>query len=378
MTLGPALIATKGYADPDVARPYRRARELCQQVDETSHLFLVLYGLWVFHLVRAELQTAYDLAEQLLSLANRQQAPALFLEAHLVLGLSLFYLGDLAPARRHLEQGIALYNPTQHRSRAFLYGQDHGVVGLSFAAWVLWLLGYPDQALQKSQEALSLARELSHPFSLAYALNLAALLRLHRREGQAAQAQAEALMALSVDQGFALYCAHGTILRGGALTAQEQGQAGITQMLQGLEALHTTGAALRRPYYLAVLAEGYAKVQQAREGLTLLTTALEVVHKSAERVHEAELYRLKGEILQQCASDTPQVEACFRHALHIAQRQQAKLLELRAAMSLSRLWQRQGKRQEAYDLLAPIYGWFIEGFDTADLQKARTLLQELT
>jgi predicted ATPase len=184
-------------------------------------------------------------------------------------------------------------------------------------------------------------------------------------------------MALSVDQGFALYCAHGTILRGGALTAQEQGQAGITQMLQGLEALHTTGAALRRPYYLAVLAEGYAKVQQAREGLTLLTTALEVVHKSAERVHEAELYRLKGEILQQCASDTPQVEACFRHALHIAQRQQAKLLELRAAMSLSRLWQRQGQRAAARELLAEVYGWFTEGFNSVDLQEAKAVLAEL-
>jgi predicted ATPase len=394
--LGPALIATKGYADPDVGHTYSRARELCQQVGETPHLFPVLVGLWMFHLVRGELQTACDEAEELLRLANRQQVPALFLAAHDALGLTLTYLGELAMARRHLEQGIALYNPTQHRSLAFLYGQDPGVVCLSFAAWVLWLLGYPDQALQRSQEALSLAQELSHPFSLAFALNFAALLRLYRREGQAAQAQAETLIALSVEQGFALYCAHGTILRGGALAVQGQGEAGRAQMLQGLEALQATGAVLRRLYYLAVLAEVYGRQQQAREGLTLLTAALEAVDKSAERIHEAELYRLKGELLLQQCQDSgftvpvaspqpltlnPQVEveaeACFLKALELARRQQARSWELRAAISLGRLWQRQARRAEASQLLASVYGWFTEGFDTADLQEAKGLLAEL-
>ena len=366
MALGPALIATKGYADPDVGHTYSRARELCQQVGETPHLFPVLFGLWLFHLVRGELQTARHEAEEFLRLVNRQQAPALFLEAHGILGITLIYLGECAMARRHLEQSLALYNPAQHRSLAFLYGQDHGVACLSYAAWVLWLLGYPDQALQRSQEALSLAQELSHPFSRAFALNFAALLRLYRREGQAAQAQAETLIALSVEQGFAMYCAHGTILRGGALAMQGQGEAGMAQMLQGLEALQATGAVLRRPYYLAVLAEVYGRLQQAREGLTLLTAALEVVHKSAERIHEAELYRLKGELLlQQCQGSgftvpvaspqpltlNPQVEveaeACFLKALEVARRQQARSWELRAAISLGRLWQRQARRAEA-------------------------------
>ena len=396
MALGPALVATKGYADPDVGHTYSRARELCQQVGETPHLFPVLFGLWMFHLVRGELQTARHEAEELLRLVNRQQAPALFMEAHEALGLTLTYLGEFAVAHRHLEQSLALYDPTQHRSLAFLHGQDHGVVCLSFAAWVLWLLGYPDQARQRSQEALSLAQELSHPFSRAFALNFAALLRLHRREGQAAQAQAETLIALSVEQGFALYCAHGTILRGGALAVQGQGEAGRAQMLQGLEALQATGAVLRRPYYLAVLAEVYGRQQQAREGLTLLTAALEVVDKSAERIHEAELYRLKGELLLQqwqgsgftvpVANPQPltlnlqvevEAEACFLKALEVARRQQAKSWELRAAISLSRLWWQQGKRQEACELLAPIYDWFTEGFDTADLQEAKALLEAL-
>src|SRR5215475_1935931 len=397
MALGPALIATKGYAAPDVGHNYSRARELCQQIGETPHLFPVLFGLWLFHLVRGELQTAYDEAEEFFRLVNRPQAPALFLEAHGIMGITLLYLGECAMARRSLEQSIALYNLAQHRSLAFLYGQDHGVACLSYAAWVLWLLGYPDQALQRSQEALSLAQKLAHPFSRALALNFAALLRLYRREGQAAQAQAETLIALSVEQGFVLYCAHGTILRGGALAVQGQGEAGMAQMLQGLEALQATGAALRRPYYLTVLAEVYGRLQQAREGLTLLTAALEVVHKRAERIHEAELYRLKGELLlQQCqgsgftvpvANPRPltlsppveaEAEACFLKALEVARHQQARSWELRAAISLARLWRQQGKRQEACALLAPIYTWFTEGFDTADLQEARTLLTALT
>ena len=397
MALGPALIATKGYADPDIGHTYSRAWELCQQVGETPHLFPVLFGLWLFHLVRGELQTARHEAEEFLRLVNRQQAPALFLEAHGILGITLIYLGECAMARRYLEQSLALYNLAQHRSLAFLYGQDHGVACLSYAAWVLWLLGYPDQALQRSQEALSLAQELSHPFSRAFALNFAALLRLYRREGQAAQAQAETLIALSVEQGFVLYCAHGTILRGGALVVQGQGEAGRAQMLQGLEALQATGAVLRRPYYLAVLAEVYGRQQQAKEGLTLLTTALEVVHKSAERIHEAELYRLKGELLlqqwqgsgftvpvanPQPLTLSPQVEveaeACFLKALEVARHQQAKSWELRAAISLGRLWQQQGKPGEARQLLTEVYTWFTEGFDTADLREARTLLTALT
>jgi predicted ATPase len=214
------------------------------------------------------------------------------------------------------------------------------------------------------------------------ALNFAALLHLHRREGQAAQAQAETLIALSVEQGFAMYCAHGTILRGGALAMQGQGEAGTAQMLQGLEALQATGAVLRRPYYLAVLAEAYGRRQQTRDGLTLLTTALEVVHKNVERIHEAELHRLKGELLLQPWQDAgfveEEAEACFLKALEVARHQQARSWELRAAISLSRLWRRQARRAEARQLLTTVYGWFTEGFDTADLQEAKGLLEELS
>jgi predicted ATPase/class 3 adenylate cyclase len=375
ITLGPVLMAVKGFASLDTERAYARARELCQQVGETSQLFPVLYGLWLFYMVRAELQTTRELAEQLFTLAQREQDSSLLLEAHRVLGTTMLWLGEMAPARAHLEQGMALYDPQQHRSHAFVYGQDPGVACRSFAAWPIWVLGYPDQALQSIHEALTLAQELTHPFSLVYALTMAAVLHQFRREAQAVQERAEALMTLSTEQGFPYWLAFGTILRGWALTAQGEGAEGIAQINQGLAAHRATGAELHRPHFLSLLAEAYGKVGQPEEGLTVLVEALEIVDNAGERNWEAELYRRKGELLlEQQGQKVGEAEACFRKALDIARRQQAKSLELRVAMSLSRLWQQQGKQEEAHQLLAEIYGWFTEGFDTADLQEAKALL----
>ena len=213
-TLGPALMATKGHAAPEVLHAYARARELCQQVGETPQLFQVLRGLWYFYLHRVELQTARELGEQLLTLAQRVGDPALLLEAHYALGNTLNYLGEFAAAQAHFAQGIALYDPQQHRSHAFRYGQDPGVVCRAYAGVTLWWLGYPDQALQQSHEALTLARELAHPFSLAYALFFAALLHQLRREWHLTHERAEAAIALAAEQGFALWVALGTISAG--------------------------------------------------------------------------------------------------------------------------------------------------------------------
>jgi len=298
--------------------------------------------------------------------------------AHNVLGDTLIWLGEFAVAREHLEQGIALYHPQQHRSHAFLYGYDSGVHCLSFGAWALWYLGYPDQALRRIHEALTLAQELSHPFSLAFALAFAAWLHQLRREGQAAQEWAAAAIALSTDQGFPFWVAWGTILRGSPLAEQGQRAEGIAQMRQGIAAWRATGAELQRPYYLALLAEAYGKAGQAEEGLSVLAEALTAVHKTGERQHEAELHRLKGELLLALSAEKhAEAETCLHQALDIARHQQAKSLELRAATSLSRLWQHQGKRQEARQLLAEVYGWFTEGFDTADLLEAKVLLEAL-
>ena len=349
-TLGPALMATRGYAAAEVEYTYARARELGRQVGETPQLFQALWGLWYFYLVRAEFQTARELGEQLLNLAQRVQAPALLLVAHRVLGQTLAFLGEFSTAHVHLEREMTLYDLEQHGAFASLYGQDQGVICRSWAALTLWSLGYPDQALRRSREALTLAQELVHPFSLAYAMCFAGMLCQLCRDIQAAQARATAAIALCTEQGFALYLARGTILRGWAMAEQGQGAAGLAQMRQGLVAYQATGAAVFRPYYLAFLAEACGKVGQAGKGLTLLGEALAAVHKTGERFYEAEIYRLKGELLLHAEGEVQNAELtaeeCFQQALTVARRQQARSWELRAATSLSRLWQHQGKRAE--------------------------------
>jgi predicted ATPase len=262
---------------------------------------------------------------------------------------------------------------------ALLYGgHDPGVCCLFVGGCVLWFLGYPDQALQSMHEALTLGQELAHPHSLANALYFAAQLHQLRREGQAAQERAELEIALAGEQGSALELARGTILRGWALAWQGQGAEGLAQMCQGLSAYRATGTEKERTYFLALLAEGYRGTGEVQEGLRVLAEALAAAHHSGEHYCEAELHRLKGELLLLQSTDQhAEAAACFHHALAVARHQQAKSLELRAALSLGRLWQQQGKRGEARALLAPIYGWFTEGFETADLQEAKALLEEL-
>jgi class 3 adenylate cyclase/predicted ATPase len=378
LTLAVSLMATQGYSAPEVERVYARARELCEQVGETLQLFPVLHGLWRYYLVRADFQTGRQLAEQFLSLAQGAHDPTLLVEPHRALGTTLFWMGEPTAARAHLAQAVALYNPQQRRTHTVLYGQDPAVASLSHAALALWYLGYPDQALQTIHEALTRAREPAHPFTLAYALCFAGELHQLRREVQAAQERAEAEIALCTEQGFALYLARTTILRGWALAKQGQWEEGIGQMRQGLIAYRGTGAEQIRPYCLGLLAEGYRDAGQTEEGLAVLAEALAVIHSTGERIYEAELDRLNGELRLRLATDNAaEAETCFRQALDAACHQEAKSLELRATMSLSRLWQQQGKRAAAYQLLAETYGWFTEGFDTADLQEAKALLAEL-
>src|SRR5882724_3622744 len=301
----------------------------------------------------------------------------LLVRAHMMLVEPLLYLGEFARAHMHAEQGIALYDPQQHRTQAFRYGNDPGVCCRSFAALALWVLGYSDQALQRSEEALEWAQELAHPFSLGFALNHAAYVHQFRREGALTQARAEATIALATEQGFALWLALGPIVRGWALAEQGQAMEGLAQLHQGLAAWRAIEAH-PRPYGLALLAGAYGKVGQPEEGLRVLTEALAAAQDRGERLLEAELARLTGELLlAQASENQAAAETCFQQALAVARSQQAKSWELRAAMSLSRLWQHQGKRDKARQLLAPIYGWFTEGFDTADLQEAKALLEEL-
>jgi predicted ATPase len=334
--------------------------------------------------VRAEHRTAYELGEQLLSLAQGVQDPAFLLQPHLTLGDSSFWLGEFAPARAHLKQGIALYEPQRHHPLAFLYGgADPGVHGLSYAALALWTLGYPDQALKRVHEALALAQELSHPFSLAWALSFAAWLHQVRQESKQTQERAELAMTLSTEQGFPFWLGWASVLRGWAVAEQGQGEEGIAQIRQGLAVYRATEAEMNGLYFLALLTEAYRAAGQTEEGLTVLAEALTFVDKTGERFYEAELYRLKGELTlqsesQSLGSRTQEAEECFNKAIEITSKQQAKSLELRASISLARLWQHQGKQKEAHHLLSDIYNWFTEGFDTKDLQEAKALLKELT
>jgi predicted ATPase/class 3 adenylate cyclase len=379
MTLGLALSAAKGGGAPDVERLYTRARELCERVGEPPQLFRVLWGLWGVYFQRGDYQTMRALGEQLLSLAQRLQDPDLLLEAHHALWATLDSSGELAAAQPHLERGMRLYDPQRHRAHAAVYsGHDPGVCCRMTAARSLWFRGHPDQAVASIQAALALAQQLAHPFSLTLALHSAAVVHQLCREAPLTQARAEAALTIATDQEFPQQCAQAMHLRGWALAACGQGEEGMAQIKRGLAAYQATGATRIRPYYLALLAEASVQVGRTAEGLGALAEALAMLGQSGARWWEAELYRLRGELLLQSAAPPEEAEACFRRALDIARSQQAKSLELRAAMSLSRLWQSQGKRAEARELLTPIYSWFAEGFDTADLQEAKALLEGLS
>src|SRR5262249_16732305 len=383
LALGVVLRTVNGFAAPEVERIYTRARDLCRQGEETRQLAPVLQGLWQFNILRAELQTARALGEQLLSLAQRVQAPDLFPEAHRAVGEPSLWLGELPTARAHLEQGIACYEPLQEPSHLVLYGPHAGLTCRVFAAPALWLLGYPDQARQRMHEALTLARDLAHPPSMVIALTLSPMVWILRREVQLVQEGAEAAIALCTEHGLGeFWVAPVNVWQGWALAAQGQHEEGIALMRHGIAAFRAAGAELNRPDRLALLGEGYVNMGQHEQGRHALAEARAIVDQTGERWWEAELHRLEGELtlqfpLPRLELSFAEAEASFHRALAVACRQEAKSFELRAATSLARLWQRQGKRREAHDLLAEIYGWFIEGFETKDLQEAKALLDEL-
>jgi predicted ATPase len=271
----------------------------------------------------------------------------------------------------------ALYDPEKHRSHAFVYGADSGVLILVHGARALWLLGFPDQALNRSDEALALARKIGHPFSLAYALSIAAWIHKLRREWQLAAEHAEAAVALSADQGFAEWLLVGAFHRGWAVTEQGRTDEGIVQMHEAVAVMPSRGRELGLPYFLAALAAACGKAGRTVEALALVAEALALVERHDERHWEAEIYRLKGELLLRSGRSS-EAETYFHRAIDIARHQSAKSLELRATTSLARLLDEQGRKDEARRMLGEIYGWFTEGFDTADLKDAKALLDTLS
>jgi class 3 adenylate cyclase/predicted ATPase len=378
LALGAALLMTKGQEAPEVEHAYTQARTLCQQVGETPELAQALFGLWRFYVAQPQLHTARELGETLLRLAQRTHDPAFAVNAYYTLGTTWLWLGALPAARTYLEEGITCYTPDQRCALGFRIGQDPGVAYRVYTAMVLWLLGYPEQALTRVHEALALAHTLSHPYSLAFAQATAAWVAQWRRDVPAVHAQAEAAVALATTQGFPQWTAMGTILRGWAQAMQTQDEEGMAQIRQGIAARRAARGTLNIPYYCTVLADVCDHLGRPADGLQALAEAHTLVEHHEVCWWEAEVCRLQGVLLlRQPGTPLAEAEVWLRRALDVAHRQEAKSLELRAAMSLSRLWQQQGQQDEARALLAPIYGWFTEGFDTADLQEAKALLETL-
>jgi class 3 adenylate cyclase/predicted ATPase len=378
-SLGPALMSTKGLGAREVEQSYTRALELCRQLGERSELFAVLRGLWEFHELRGDLKTALALGEELLRLALAADDPALRLIAHDVLGDTLYWLGDFTRSLEHLERGIALYRFDEHRALAHQHaGYDPGVACRSFSAYSLWYLGYPDRAVRRIEEASALAGDLSQTFSTLIAVEFGAVVHQLRREVHLAMASAETDIALSTEQGNAFFLGHGLVEQGWATAQEGQVDEGIAIIVRGMDVCRSSGAVLEFPHPWASLAEAYRCADRIEDALQAVAEGLDQARETSARFNEAELCRLKGELLLAGRGpDAEDAEGCFREAVEIARRQSAKSLELRAVMSLSRLLQQQGKREDARRLLAEIYGWFTEGFDTADLKDARALLDLL-
>jgi predicted ATPase len=336
-------------------------------------------GVHRFYFVRGLMRMARELGELFLDLAQGLVVTALSLTGHWLLGSPLLLLCVVVSAHDLIERSISLYDPIQHHSLAFRYGLDPGSASSAYTAMTLWVLGFPDQALRRSLEALTLAQERTHPFSLGYVLHIVACLACLRRDWSSASEYVDTGLTLAHEHGFPAWLLFGSLLQGWTRVGQGQLDVGITQQQENLATFQATGTELLMPWLLIELADAHKKAGRPDEGRLLLGEALDNMSRTEQRFWESEVYRLQGECLFALpVPDTSKAESCFQRAISIAQNQSAKSWELRAATSLAKLWQGQGKRQEAYDLLDPVYSWFTEGFDTADLIDAKALLDELS
>jgi DNA-binding SARP family transcriptional activator/tetratricopeptide (TPR) repeat protein len=384
LALGQALMVSQGYGMPAVKQAFDRAWTLYQQGGETPHVFVVLFGLIAFYMVAGQLRVAHELSGQFLRQAKHRSDRAALPVAQRLLGVMQLWLGQLAQARLHLEESIALYNSDQPQAPVLTYGQASAAIAMADFAHNLWLLGYPDQARQWSEAAQRRAEAESQPLTSAYVLIVSAIIYVLLGNWPNALSLAEATITLSTEHGLVFWRAGGAIIR--EAMRIRQGQAGpetIAEMRHNLAIYQATGAVVGLPYMLSLLAEALGRLEQPAEGLSLLAEAQAVVAKTEHRTWDAELYRLQGELLLKAEgrearlkdeSSEVTAEACFQQAIATAQRQTARSWELRATVSLARLWQAQGKKEEAHQMLAKIYHWFTEGFDTVDLKEAKMLL----
>jgi predicted ATPase len=374
--LGAALIAAKGFAAPETGQAYASARELWEELGSPSEYLGISYGQSSYHAFRGELDRAQSLAEDILRLGHRRNDMAGVVLGHLSCTRSLAYRGEFRRSKSHLAAGLALYDPTAHRSLVDQTGTHPQVYFEGYLAWVLFSLGYPDQAFARSTAAIAEARRLAHPPSMAAALSLGAVLSLDGNDA-ALNEWTEELVTLTAEQGFPHWVAWGTMVHGYAKVKNGDLTEGMSLLRSGLAAFRATGAVVGAPWHMSHLAGVCEVAGHIGEGLALLDDALQIVERTGERWFAAELNRQKGGLLL-TQGHAEAAEELYCKALSIAEEQEAKLWELRAAVNLARLRRDQGRRAEARDLLAPVYGWFTEGFGTPDLREAKALLGELS
>ena len=376
--LGTAYIASRGYAAPEVGPVFRRARQLCERVGQTPQLFAMMWGNFAFHIVRGDFEICTELADEAMAFGERLNDPGILMEALFLRGLTRLYRGDFAGARESCARAITEFDDRERTAYwATLIGEDAGVTHRCYLALALWHAGLPHQALQTNDEMLKLARSIKQPFSLEYALHHTAWLYQHNRLGAQAQAAADEQIRIATEQGFLFWHASGTLYSAAGMLLQGQLEPGLQLLRQGLEAYRSTGAELALPYYLSILADGCRQTGRFAEARSALEEALALVEKNDERFQEAELYRLKGELLLAQSNEQNGAEECFRRAIEIARHQQSKAWELRATISLVRLQQKQGRREEAFGALSALHSTFVEGFTTPDLTDAASLLESL-
>jgi predicted ATPase len=375
--LGAVLFAAKGVAAPETGQAYARARELWEQLGSPSEFLGIPHGQSLYHAFRGELDRAQSLAEDMLRLGQRRNDAAVVVLGHLSCARSLLYRGKFGQSKSHLKAGLALYDPATHRFLVDQIGIHPQVYSQGYLAWVLFCLGHPDQAFAQSKTSIAEARRLVHPPSLAAGLTIGAVFLTLDGNGAALNERAEELVAVATEQGFPAWLAWGTMVRGWVKVKNGDVTEGMSLLRGGLAAYRATGAELVAPVHMSHLAGACEVAGRIGEGLALLDDALQLVETTGERWFAAELNRHKGRLLL-TQGHAEAAENLYRQALSIAEEQEAKLWELRAAVSLAHLRRDQGRRAEARDLLAPVYGWFTEGFGTPDLQEAKALLGELS
>jgi tetratricopeptide (TPR) repeat protein len=375
MLLGPMLVATQGFNAPELTSVLNRSQVLVRHAGERPEIFGVLFGLWSVQFASGQMREGLATAEHLLSLAERVQQPLAVGGANSALGSNLTWLGDFARARVHLERAVEVYDTDLP---FFLPSSKASVIpSRCQLTWALWMLGFPDQAKKRAEEALALARRLNRPFSTAFALTYSIATAARRRETTGIRRVAEGLVELAREQGFPYWSAVGTMSLGCAIAEEGDIELGLDTILQGLNALSRFGADLIYCYGLTLLAELYMRLHRTDEGMKAVDEGLERVESKDQRLSETELYRIRGLLLLQRPNGKEAAIQAFRRSLEVAKRQHALSMELRTAMDLARVFAADGARENARALVEQVYGRFTEGFSTPDLKDAAALLAEL-